>query len=255
MSEWSFPEAEFLGTRLSLVRPGEVLAAVDQAVACRRPLLHASLNAAKVVAAARDPGFRDLLGRFDLLTADGMSVVWGARLLGLPPVERLAGVDLLQRLLAHARERGQRVYFLGATDAVLAALAGRVAARHPGLQVAGARNGYFPPQQDARVAAEVAESGADLLFVGMPSPRKERFLMENRQRLNVPFAMGVGGSFDVLAGKVRRAPRLLQRSGLEWAFRLMQEPRRLAGRYLACNSRFLLLLLRARLNRHAASRA
>jgi N-acetylglucosaminyldiphosphoundecaprenol N-acetyl-beta-D-mannosaminyltransferase len=120
--------------------------------------------------------------------------------------------------------------------------------------VAGARNGYFPPARDAEVAAQVRASGADLLFVGMPSPRKERFLMDNRRQLQVPFAMGVGGSFDVLAGHVRRAPRALQRSGLEWAFRLAQEPRRLGGRYLSANSRFLMLLLRARLGRAATAR-
>jgi N-acetylglucosaminyldiphosphoundecaprenol N-acetyl-beta-D-mannosaminyltransferase len=120
--------------------------------------------------------------------------------------------------------------------------------------VAGSRNGYFPRTDDAEVAAQVAASGADLLFVGTPSPKKELFLMENRSRLDVPFAMGVGGTFDVLAGKVRRAPRPLQRVGLEWAYRLVQEPRRMWKRYLISNGRFVLLLLRARLARHAVSR-
>jgi N-acetylglucosaminyldiphosphoundecaprenol N-acetyl-beta-D-mannosaminyltransferase len=173
MSDWKFPAADFLGTRLSLVDQAAVLVAVDQAVASRRPLSQAFLNAGKVVSAARDPSFRALLRRFDLLTADGMSVVWGARLLGLPAVERIAGVDLLQVLLGHAHQRRQRVYFLGATDAVLAAMGERLARRFPGLQVAGARNGYFPPARDAEVAAQVRASGADLLFVGMPSPRKD----------------------------------------------------------------------------------
>jgi len=253
MNDRRFPAVDFLGLRLSLVDGSGVLAAVDEAVARRRPLFHAVLNAAKVVNAAGDPAFRTLLNSFDLICADGMSVVWSARLLGLPRMERVAGIDLMQALLERAESRGYGVYFLGATDEVLQEMMGKLMRRFPRLRVAGHRNGYFDPSSHEEVCAGIAASGADLLFVGMPTPAKESFLMHNRHRLGVSFAMGVGGTFDVLAGKVRRAPRVLQRAGLEWAFRLAQEPGRLWKRYLFSNGQFLAMVLKARFRRQPAS--
>ncbi len=247
MSRWHFPETEFLGNRLTLLNQEAILEAVAEAVAQRHSLYQASLNAAKVVAGRRDPKARDLLAPFDLICADGMAVVWGARLLGLPALQRIAGIDLMQALLARAAQHGWRVFFLGATPEILAAMQRRLQQQLPRMVIAGTEHGYHPPDEDAAMATAIRHSKPDLLFVGMPTPRKEQFLMEQRERLGVSFAMGVGGSFDVLAGKVRRAPRRLQQAGLEWAFRLAQEPARLWRRYLVSNSRFLLLLMRARL--------
>jgi len=240
---------DFLGCRLSLLSQDEVLEMIAVAVARRKPLIHAALNAGKVVAAAGDGAFRSVMNSFDVVTADGMSIVWASRLLGYPPVERITGIDLMQALLARAWERKYAVYFLGATDDVLCRMAARLSGTFPGLRVAGASNGYFSPDRDAEVVAGIAASGADILFVAMPTPKKEVFLVENRERLGVPFAMGVGGSFDVLAGQVARAPKWLQLAGMEWAFRLAQEPRRLWRRYLFSNTRFIRLVLRARLGR------
>lgn len=247
--DWSFPEADFLGCRLSPVGVPDLLAAVDRAVRERRPLLHAVLNAAKVVHATRDEGFRHLLNSFDLIQADGMSIVWAARLIQGRRVPRLAGADLMPLLLAHAERRGYRVYFLGATDEILALMQERLLRRFPALRVAGARNGYFAPGVESEVAGQIVEARADLLFVGMPTPRKETFLATYGRDLGLGFAMGVGGTFDVLAGRVRRAPVMIQKVGMEWAWRLGQEPGRLGRRYLASNGRFVLLVLRARLPR------
>ena len=244
---WSFPEADFLGCRLSPLGAADLLVAVDRAVRERRPLLHAVLNAAKVVHATRDEGFRRLLNSFDLIQADGMSIVWAARLLYGRHVPRLAGADLMPLLLAHAERRGHRVYFLGATDEVLNLMQERLRSRFPALRVAGARNGYFAAAAETDVAREIAAADADLLFVGMPTPRKETFLATHGRSLGVAFAMGVGGTFDVLAGRVRRAPLVVQKAGFEWAWRLGQEPGRLGRRYLTSNGRFALLVLRARL--------
>jgi len=169
--------------------------------------------------------------------------VWASRLLGDPLPERVAGIDLMARLVEAAEEHGYRVFFLGATPGVLARAVAELRARHPRLHVAGARDGYFRPDEESAVREEIRAAAPDILFVAMGSPRKEHWVAAAPD-LDVGFAMGVGGSLDVIAGHVRRAPRLVQRLGLEWLFRLAQEPRRLVRRYVTTNTRFLLLLTR-----------
>ena len=222
----------------------ETIEEIDTAVRSGRPLRHASLNAAKVVAAQHDRELREALSRFELVTADGQAVVWAARLLGHEVPERVAGIDLMERLLARAAANGFGVYLLGAQRDVLERAEAELRRRYPGLQIAGARDGYFGADEEDAVVAEIRASGAALLFVALGTPEKELFLARRREELGVAFAMGVGGAFDVLAGLRRRAPEPLQRLGLEWAFRLAQEPRRLARRYAVGNGRFLVLVAR-----------
>ncbi|HEY1514482.1 MAG TPA: WecB/TagA/CpsF family glycosyltransferase [Gaiellaceae bacterium] len=224
---------------------------LDEAVARCRELIEepgrtasqVSVNAAKLVALREDAGLRRVVFDCDLVTADGQSVVWAARLLGDPLPERVAGIDLMARLVEAAEEHGYRVFFLGATPGVLARAVAKLCARHPRLHVAGARDGYFRPDEESAVRDEIRAVAPDILFVAMSSPRKEHWVAAAPE-LDVGFAMGVGGSLDVIAGQVRRAPRLVQRLGLEWLFRLAQEPRRLVRRYVTTNTRFLLLLTR-----------
>jgi N-acetylglucosaminyldiphosphoundecaprenol N-acetyl-beta-D-mannosaminyltransferase len=205
---------------------------------------HVALNAAKIVAMHDDPSLANIVRGCSLVSADGQAVVWAARLLGVPVPERVAGIDLMEALLERAAVSGWGVYFLGARPDVVTAVVREECRRHPGLRVAGYRDGYWTPEQEAAVVAGVAASGADLLFVAMPTPRKERFLATHLDALDVSFAMGVGGSFDVVAGVTRRAPRWMQVAGLEWAYRLLQEPTRMFRRYLVGNSRFVALTLR-----------
>jgi N-acetylglucosaminyldiphosphoundecaprenol N-acetyl-beta-D-mannosaminyltransferase len=176
-----------------------------------------------------------------LTVPDGMSVVWALRALGQPAPERVAGVDLMARLLAEAGARRLRVYFLGARREVVTALVETVCVRYPGIEIAGFRDGYFGPEEHQAIVEEIRASGAHMLFVGMPTPFKETWCERNRQRLHVPVIMGVGGSFDVLAGFIRRAPRWVQSLGLEWFWRLLMEPRKLWKRYLTTNSEFIWL--------------
>jgi N-acetylglucosaminyldiphosphoundecaprenol N-acetyl-beta-D-mannosaminyltransferase len=173
--------------------------------------------------------------------ADGMSVVWALRASGQPAPERVAGVDLVARLLAAAGEQRLRVYFLGARGEVVTALADTARIRYPGVEIVGFRHGYFGPEDHQTIVEEIRASGAHMLFVGMPTPFKETWCERHRQRLEVPVIMGVGGSFDVLAGFVRRAPRWLQAMGLEWFWRLLMEPRKLWKRYLTTNVEFIWL--------------
>jgi len=231
----------------------ETLAAIDRLVRARRPVQHCAVNAGKIVLMHKQPRLLAIVRSCALVNADGQSVVWASRFLGRPLPERVAGVDLFQALLGRAADRGHAVYFLGATREVLDATVARACREHPALMVCGARDGYWE-EGDEDVVAQVREAEPDMLFVAMPSPRKEYWLAENLERLAVPFAMGVGGSFDVYAGHVRRAPGWMQRAGLEWAFRLYQEPGRMWKRYLLGNLEFLLLVLKYRSVRGSGSK-
>jgi N-acetylglucosaminyldiphosphoundecaprenol N-acetyl-beta-D-mannosaminyltransferase len=199
-------------------------------------------NASHLCMMRRDPELALACRAGHLILADGMSVVWALRASGQPIPERVAGVDLMARLLAGAAENGLRVYFLGARREVVAALVERSRAQYPDLEIAGFRDGYFGPQDHLLIVEEIRASGAHMLFVGMPSPFKETWCERYRQHLQVPVIVGVGGSFDVLAGFIKRAPRWLQSLGLEWFWRLLMEPRKLWKRYLATNSEFMWLV-------------
>ncbi|MBE7184187.1 MAG: WecB/TagA/CpsF family glycosyltransferase [Methylobacterium mesophilicum] len=216
---------------------------------CRNALITRSrvalgvLNAAKIVNLRGDEALRNSLMECDLLLADGQSVVWASRLLGRPLPERVAGIDIFERLLNLAHRENRSIYLLGAKPEVLAALQLRLAQLYPGLRIAGSHHGYFKGGESAEIAEDIRQSGADMLFLGMTSPKKEIFLGAHGPSLDVPILHGVGGSFDILAGLTQRAPDRWQRSGLEWAYRVLQEPRRLWWRYARTNTVFLALTL------------
>lgn len=196
-------------------------------------------NARVLCMMRRDPELRQACRSGDLVLADGMSVVRALRLARTPVPERVSGVDLLARLLEVGAGRQLRVFFLGAREEVVRRLVESCRSKYPGLVVAGYRNGYFPATDELAVAEQIRESRPHLLFVGMPSPFKEVFLERHRARLEIPILMGVGGSFDVLAGYRTRAPRWIRDLGMEWAWRLLMEPRRMWKRYLTTNTEFL----------------
>jgi N-acetylglucosaminyldiphosphoundecaprenol N-acetyl-beta-D-mannosaminyltransferase len=236
--------AAILNCEIDRVDLEGALARCEEAIASRSFVQHMAINAAKLVAMQEDPELARVIRGCELVTADGQAVVWASRLLGDPLPMRVAGIDLMEGLLARAASHGYRVYILGARQEVLEQALERLHARHAGLQVVGARNGYFDPAEEADVAAGIAEARPDILFVAMSSPRKELFLGRHGPHMGVPFVMGVGGAIDVVSGITRRAPRTLQRLGLEWLFRLLQEPRRLFRRYAVTNLRFVVLVAR-----------
>ena len=232
------PVEDLFGIPVAAIGMDDVLAEVERAVGSRRPLHLGVVNAAKIVNMRRDPSLRADVLASDLILADGTSVVWASRLLGRALPERVAGIDVMMRILERAAVRGYRVYCLGATPEVLAAAIARAEDAFPGLRVVGSHHGYFGASEERAVADAIAASRADILFVAMSSPRKEQFLARWSPGLRVAVCHGVGGSFDVMAGKVRRAPVLWQRLGLEWLYRVAQEPRRLWRRYLVTNTVF-----------------
>lgn len=236
---------EVLGCAVDNLSMAETLDRIGELIATGRPHQHVVINADKVVKAARDPALARIIANCDLVNADGMPVVWASRVLGQPLKERVTGVDLFFRLLERAERSGWRVYFLGARREVVDEVVRRATARHPGLRVAGSHDGYWSAADEDALVARIAESRADILFVAIPSPRKEEFLARHQARMKVPFAMGVGGTFDVAAGRVKRAPRWMQDSGLEWFYRFLQEPRRMFRRYFVDDVGFFWLLAQA----------
>jgi N-acetylglucosaminyldiphosphoundecaprenol N-acetyl-beta-D-mannosaminyltransferase len=205
----------------------------------RQQLLVGVVNAAKLVTMRRDPALRASLMACEVILADGQSVVWASWLLRRPLPERVTGIDLFTRLLEVADRDNHSVYLLGATAEVVALVAERIGERYPGVKVAGARDGYYTPAEERSIAEDIRNSGADMLFLGMGSPKKEMFLRDWADFMGVPILHGVGGSFDILAGVTRRAPRSWQKFGMEWAYRLHQEPARLWQRYLYTNTAFV----------------
>ena len=223
---------DVLGCAVDRVTLDQAAGLLEQTLGEGRYISQFSVNAAKVVAIRRDPEMAAIAARADLVTADGSSVVLASRLFGDPVPERVTGIDLMYRLFEIAERRGFTVYILGATPDSLEAAKAELRRIHPDLVLAGSRDGYFDVDADGEVVAEIERSKADILLAAMGSPRTERWLDRRGRELGVSVALGVGGSIDVLAGKVKRAPEAFQRLHLEWLYRLAQEPRRLIGRNL-----------------------
>lgn len=193
--------------------------------------------------ARRDPEFRAILNRSQLTTPDGMPLVWFGHRQGHSEVTRVYGPDLMLAVCDAGRSVGLRHYFFGGVPGVAPQLAGRLAARFPGLRVAGTFTPPFRPlntEEFESFRADVAANRPDIIWVGLSTPKQERFMAENANRLEAGLLVGVGAAFDFHSGRVPQAPRWMQRSGLEWLFRLAVEPRRLAKRYFVFNTLFLL---------------
>ena len=217
---------------------------VAAAIAGRRRLLIGVVNAAKVVNMHRDQVLRQSVLDADVVVADGIGVVWASRILGAGLPERVTGIDLMMQMLRRGNEEKWSVYCLGATQDVLDRVVAHIGVHYPGVRVAGHRNGYFGAAEEPEVAEAIRASRADILLVAMTSPKKEQFLARWQATLGVPVCHGVGGSFDVVAGKVERAPESWQRLGVEWLYRVKQEPGRLWRRYLVTNVLFCGLVLK-----------
>lgn len=222
----------------------ETLDLLDSAIQTREQVLVGVVNAAKLVKMQRDPGLMQSVQEADVCLADGMSVVVASRVLGQGLPERVAGIDLMTRLLERGDELGYRFFFLGAREEVNATVVARVKTDHPGAIIAGRHHGYFDEDGEAAVAEAIRDGRVDVLFVAMSSPKKEQFMARWHTHLGATVVHGVGGSFDVYAGLVSRAPSSMQKLGMEWLWRLGQEPGRMWRRYLTTNATFAYMVLR-----------
>lgn len=218
------PTSVLLGVRVHRASMSQLLDAVARLVQDGGTHQIVTLNGAMLVRAAHDDSLRSALNNCTLAVADGAGVVLTARLLGAPPPARIPGVEFAEAMCALAATRAYRVFFLGAQPGVADAAADVLRRRYPALTVAGVLHGYFT--DEGSVIAQIRQSSPHILLVGLGFPRQEQWIAAHRDDLGVPVIMGVGGTFDVLAGRVHRAPRWVQNLGLEWVYRLVQEPRR-----------------------------
>ena len=228
-----------LNTYVNALSMDETVAEVEKIVKAGVPTQHVVINALKVNLMNEDPGLREIVNDCPLINADGASIVWAAKKLGVPLKERVAGIDLFLRLVELAAEKGYRIYLFGAKEEVVQEVKRRFLAQYPTLQIVGVRNGYFTEADEPQIVADMAASGADMMFVAFSSPKKEYWVKRYLNELKIPFVMGVGGSFDVVAGVTDRAPKWMQDHGLEWFYRFIQEPLRLWNRYIIGNWKFV----------------
>ena len=235
----------FLKTHVDNFSLKETLTQIKQAIDQKKQLHHVVVNASKIVDMQTDLYLRKSVNESDLINADGQAVVWASKLLGKPLKERVSGIDLMINLVELAAENSYKIFFLGAKEVVVKAVVDKYKTQYSEEIIAGYRNGYFRKNEESNIAREISNSGANMLFVAISSPIKENFLYNNKSSLNkVNFIMGVGGSFDVVSGKTKRAPKWMQDCGLEWFFRFIQEPKRMWKRYLYGNTKFIFLVLR-----------
>ncbi|MBN9503902.1 MAG: glycosyltransferase [Armatimonadetes bacterium 55-13] len=219
---------EILGMPVDRLGMNETLRVLESFVAEKRPHLVVTADASGIVQAQDDPEFQELFKSADLITPDSIGVIWAAKRKGMPITERVSGVDLVDRICGLSADKGYRIFFLGAAPGVAELAAEKMRLKHPGCNIVGARHGFFPADSDAIIAQEVAETQPDFLFVAMGIPRQEKFIKATEGIINASVSMGVGGSFDVFSGKVRRAPKFFQALHLEWLWRLLQNPKKIA---------------------------
>jgi N-acetylglucosaminyldiphosphoundecaprenol N-acetyl-beta-D-mannosaminyltransferase len=243
------PRIEMMGCWVDNLTMEETLGRIEGFIDSGRPHQHVVVNVDKLVKARNDAELRRIINECALINADGMPVVWASRLLGKPLKERVAGVDLFESLMKRSADKGWRVFLLGAREEIVAQVKALYMAKYPGLTIAGYRNGYWQPEEEVAVVDQIQAARADILFVAISSPKKEQFLGRYQTQMKVPFAMGVGGTFDVAAGKVKRAPVWMQRVGFEWFYRFLQEPRRMFRRYFIEDMAFFGMLAREWLRR------
>jgi N-acetylglucosaminyldiphosphoundecaprenol N-acetyl-beta-D-mannosaminyltransferase len=230
------------GIKVHALTALQALDNIDSAIKNRRSLHIGMLNAAKIVNMKRNPALGEDVRSSNMILADGSSVVMASRILRKALPERVAGIDLMHGILARGNKEGYRVFCLGATSEILAKTEAVIALQYPGVVIAGTQHGYFGDSDEEAIAQKIADSNADVIFVAITSPKKEQFMARWNKVMRIPVVHGVGGSFDVLAGKVQRAPLIWQKSGMEWLYRVKQEPKRLWKRYLVTNTLFFAML-------------
>jgi len=216
-----------LGVKISAVDTAAALEAIEEFIGSGRPHMVVTADSSAVVFSRKDPELREIINTASLVTPDSIGILWAARRFGNPLPERVSGVDLAELLCERAASSGHRVFLLGAAPGIADKAAEKLKERHPGLIIAGTHHGYFKMSESESVIDKVRAAKPDLLFVAMGIPLQEKWIHRHLEELGVPVSMGVGGTLDVLAGRVKRAPKCVQRMGLEWFYRLASNPRKI----------------------------
>lgn len=243
--------SNILGIQVDRVGMAQTLARIEEFIHARKPRLVITPNVDHLIKARHDKEFKKIYAEADLNVPDGVPLLWAARFLGRPLVERVNGTDLFEALCARAAERGHRVFLLGGPPGAAAQAAKILQQRNARLRVAGA---YAPPMgffndydENQRIERMIREAQPDILFVGLGAPKQEKWIHRHMHKINVPVSIGVGASFEYVAGASPRAPRWMQRTGLEWLHRVLSDPARYWKRYLVEDFKFFPLVVAQRL--------
>ncbi|SEJ12404.1 N-acetylglucosaminyldiphosphoundecaprenol N-acetyl-beta-D-mannosaminyltransferase [Propionispira arboris] len=221
-----------LDINVDSVKMTEAIDIVENLMAAQKPAFIATANAEMIMMADQDESLKYILNHADLVVPDGAGTVWAARHLGVAMPERVAGYDLTQHLLARAPQTNRRVFFFGSAPGVADKAKIKAEAEYPGIQIVGVRDGYFKKEQEQEIIDQIKNAHPDLLLAALGVPKQEKWLYEHLQELNVPVSIGVGGTLDVMAGVMKRAPLWMQKAKLEWLFRGLLQPKRM-GRLMA----------------------
>jgi len=240
---------QILNTYVNALSMDETIEYVEKIIEERKPTQHVVINASKVNLMEKDEQLRTIVNDCPLINADGSSIVWAAKLLGVPLRERVTGIDLFLKLVEIAEQKAYKIYLFGAKEEVVQKVKKIFVTKYPKLQIVGCRNGYFAEEDEAEMVKEMAKSKADIMFVAFSSPKKEYWINKYLNTMDIPFVMGVGGSFDVVAGVTKRAPKWMQRCGMEWFYRFIQEPKRMWKRYIVGNMKFIFLTIKTKFKR------
>ena len=234
---------DLLGIPIAALTMQETLAKIENCLDSSKQIHHSVVNASKVVLMQNDKDLEKSVLEADLINADGQAIVWAASFLGTPLPERVTGIDLMENLVEKSFQNGYKCFFLGAKESVVVKIVKKYSKLYSKNIIAGYRNGFFDSHEEKDIVEQIVLSRANILFVAMSSPKKEYFLSKFKYELrDINFIMGVGGSFDVIAGEINRAPIFLQEIGFEWFYRFLQEPKRMWRRYLIGNAKFIYLI-------------
>ncbi len=245
-----FARANVLGTLVDKMSVDDCITHFDHVIRTRSHCHIVVVNAAKVVKARTDPELNQVIHHADLVGADGVPIVWASKILGDPLPGRINGTDLMERLFVESSKRGWRLYLLGARQEIIENAVVKLERELPTINIVGFRNGYFASaDEEEQVVAEINRTKPHILLLGFGTPMKEKWVKRHKDALDVPIIHGVGGSFDIVGGLTKRAPQWMQRAGLEWLYRFMQEPRRMWKRYLFTNTAFIWLVFKTWLQR------
>jgi len=236
-------EIKIFNIKINPLRRNDFLSIIEDGIKNSRQIAQFGVNSATINDIVRNDDFRDIFNNADLVHIDGMSVVLALRFFGYAIPERVATPDLADDILVMANREKMSVFLFGAKEATLALCKKNIEEKYPDLKIVGSRNGYFEPAEEEEIFKMINKVSPDILLLGMSSPRKELFFENYRNKINAHYILGVGGYFDIIAGLIKRAPRWMQDIGLEWFFRLLQEPRRLWRRYLIGIHQFFWLVI------------
>lgn len=243
---------DLLGVRIDNVGMSDTVQTIDRFIAQGGTHQIVTLNVNVITIACRDAEFMKIINAADLVVPDGVPLLWAARLLGTPLSGRVNGTDLVYACCKLAVQKGYRVYVLGAAPGIGMLAAERLIRECPGLQVAGVYAppyGDFSPAEREKMIRQIVSVRPHILFVALGAPKQDTWIYEQRDTINVPVCVGIGGSLDLISGKIKRAPRWMQRRGLEWLYRLFREPKRLWKRYLIGNTVFMGSIISVRIRK------